>query len=420
MKRLLTIFALCGAFVWAAAPAADSIAPKKPSLDGVFVITEQSPTLDWWAKVPTDTGAQISPVRKLYRGQPFSLIPFVMGYTLGPDNAFDLSYSLTKQAPDQTRQLLLKDFPIKGHSADARLLQASPQFISGFFEDSDPLGTYHFSFELRDQISGGTIQKEGVVELADWKRPADDLFTAQQLQMGHLRYYAQPDPDWLWLSFLSDEVSFEQSGSAMGFNCVVLAFYKHAFGRYVFLMPKLDEAFDKATPSQRLKIILLYALMEKPEIAAGRLSEDERAYQKQMRAVEFPKPYEQLDTPGEIDWLWGEFFATGEYKPIRRLCEALTLLPYAKAAERVLAAKDEAVSDADVEAFWKGKAFAGFMRSALVNAQAAPLARQYLGYVLEREPMDDNSRALLLVLMRKLWPERYGEAMLPAAEKKQS
>ena len=116
MKRLSPIAAFCLGSLLLCAPvfAAEAIAPKTPSLDGLFIITEQSPTLDWWTKVPTNTGAQISPVKKVYRGQTFSLVPFVMGYTLDDDNAFNVSYSLTKESPDQKRVQLLKDFPIRG------------------------------------------------------------------------------------------------------------------------------------------------------------------------------------------------------------------------------------------------------------------------------------------------------------------
>jgi len=386
----------------------EAIAPKTPAgvLDGAFVLTEQSPTLDWWVKVPANTGSQVNPVKKVYPGQTFFLIPFVAGYGLKDDHQFDLSYSLVKVSPDASREEILKDSPIKGRSADARVLQAPQNFTGGMFEESDAYGTYRFTLQMKDAVSGAVMEKESVVEFSPWKRPDEDAFTAQQLQSGYFKYYANPDPDWLWLSFLSDEISLEQSGSPQGFNMVLLSFYKNAFARYGFLLPRLDEAFDKATPGQRLKIILLYAMLDRPQIADDRLNQDERAYQLQMRQWQPPAPYVSLDRPESVEWLWGEFFATGTYKPLRKLCDGLLLASYAQEPERVLKQKDE-VAPADMEAFWKGKAFAALMRSSLLYGGQSPLARQYLGYVLENEPMPQDNRALLLMVMRKLWPERY-------------
>ena len=386
-----------------------AIAPKSgaPSLGGVFVITEQSPTLDWWMRVPANTGAQVNPVRKVYPGQTFSVIPFVSGYGLTDDNRFEVSYSLTRQTPDAAAQFLIRDFSLKGTSPDARLLQAPAQFLQGAFNENDPFGTYHFTLKMKDAVSGVTYEKEETLELAPWKRPADNLFTAAQLQHGYIGYYASSSPDWLWLSFLSPDVSLEQTGSAHGFNFVLLSFYKHAFERYVFLVPDLDKAFDTATAPQRLKIVLLYALLGKPPIADARLNADERAYQTYVRQIPQPDPYAALDTPESVEWLWGEFFATGNYKPLRRMCDAFLLLPYAQVAERVLKTGGDEIDDEKIEAYWKGKAFGTFMRTALLYGANSPLARQYLGYVLENESLPPDSRTLLLAVMKKLWPGRY-------------
>lgn len=407
--RLLSLMAwMCLLVSLCARGATGDIAPKTPAgaLDGAFVLTEQSPTMDWWAKVPANTGAQVNPVKKVYPGQVFFLIPFVTGYGLTNDHQFDLSYSLVKVGPDAAREQILTDLPLKGKSPDASVLQAPINFTGGMFEAGDPYGTYRFTLQMKDALTGAVLEKESVVELSPWRRPQDGMFNAQQLQSGYLGYYGNPDPDWLWLSFLSDEVSLEESGSPQGFNMVTLSFYRHAFGQYSFLLPRLNEAFDKATPSQRLKIILLFALLDQPQMADDRLSQDERAYQKQMREWAPPSPYVSLDKPDAVEWLWGEFFATGNYRPLWRLCYGLALVNYAKEPDRVLQQKDD-VSAADMEAFWKGKTFATLMRSALLYGSQSPLARQYLGYALENEPLPQDNRAILLMVLRKLWPTRY-------------
>ncbi len=415
MIRLRFIF-LAG--VLSAALAWGDIEPKSPSkLDGAFVITEQSPTLDWWVRVPANTGAHVTNVQRVYRGQRVSLIPFVKGYSLSGQDRFDLSYSLFKKIGEQT-QPILTDYRISGTSHDPDMLQVPAQFVGLTFADNDPVGTYSFTVEFRDLLTGQTFQKEQQVELAEWVQPEEDRFTPEQLQLGHIMYCMNPDPDWLWLSFLSDEVSFEQSGSAWGYNFVLLSFYKYAFDKYMFLVPKLDAHFKEASAVQRLKIILLYALLGQPEIDAGRLSVDEAAYQSQVREIKFPEPYAKLSAPSDIDWLWGEFFATGLYAPLKRMCEGFELLPYAKAPERVLReSKDtkEPVSDEHVDEFWKGKAFAGLLQSVIGNAARSQLAKQYLAYILENEKLSKNSQALLTAVMRKIWPERYpGASVNPA------
>ena len=85
--------------------------------------------------------------------------------------------------------------------------------------------------------------------------------------------------------------------------------------------------FKKGTPRQRENIIMLFAFLGEKPFEIDALSPDEVVLQTQTRKVAEKikdDPYKEIKQPGDLDLLWGEFFALGTYKPARRVVDALT------------------------------------------------------------------------------------------------
>ena len=140
-------------------------------------------------------------------------------------------------------------------------------------------------------------------------------------------YSLQPSPEALYSIAFSDDFDLEQKGAPNSLNYTYLGFLKAAFQKNMFLISHIRDSFKSLSDLNRAKFILILAVLGEKEMDASALSEPERRYQGQIRAFKLPDPYGDWDPflgAAQIDMLWGEFFANGTYKPIRRILNILS------------------------------------------------------------------------------------------------
>ncbi len=375
-----------------AAPAATETSGRPP-FDFVFAVTLQSDTLDWWDRVPSNTGPSIDLVTQVFRGQRILILPIIGGYAVDGQGNYDMQYGLKMRRPNGKEESIFEEIPIKGNTPNSAHMQLPQQFAVNYFEDSDEDGDYSFTVVARDNLTKKEVSHAHTVKLQPWSQLDDPALSQKEMKNGFFQYQHDRDARWLWQSFLADKMTFWQNDAPNGINYAISSFYKNAFAAQPDLFNQLVARFEKASPKQRLNIIHLNYLLGAGKIPENAMNPEERSYLAQLAPL--PDPYKEIASAGDLDVLWGEFFATGNYKPIRRMVDAFDFID---------AAKEEATDRATLE---KGAIFKAALWSLQSNSKRIPLVRQYLGAVLEREKLSDRTGAILYTFLKKIWPERY-------------
>ena len=398
--KYLSIFLLMWSIlsVETSADESQAAASSGGKLDCLLATTLQSTSLDWWFAVPSNTGPQLNLASEVFRGQKLCILPLVHGYALDAEKNFDLEYDLTVRYPDGKVKPAAEKIPMKGFAANPQNIELPKSFAVFVFEQSDPDGLYEFALQLRDKVSGKQISKKRSIKLLPWSALDEPVLDKEKLKKDIFTYYRAPDARRLWQAFLSEDTTFWQNDAPDGINYAVSSFYKNAFSVQPDLFGQLVAYFGKATPKQRLNIIHLDYLLGENKISDGLLSDEERSYRNQLKNLPaWPDPYKAIAHAGDLDVLWGEFFATGDYRPIRRLVDAFEYASFLNAP-----ASDKAGQ-------YKSAIFKAALWSLQSNAERIELVRQYLGCVLETEgkKLPGSSRKVLWLLLQKIWPERY-------------
>lgn len=409
MNRILLVCIVTASAFSAPATAADKEAETNKDRSGPqgnedltvpFFITSQDPGLDWWYRIPPNSGPVIETTSELYRGQRFLALPFVVQYARNEAGEFDLVYSIRQTAPDGETTEILSDAEFKAPSAASHIILPLPKYPGGFYEEEDALGAYTFTVTLRDRLAEKTVSAEAEFSLIEWKAP--EPFDSQKLiSTGTTEFYRTNDPDWLYAAFVSPDLQMEQENTTTGFNGALLGFFQAAFASNEFLLPHLETAFPDAGPTPRRNILLLRALLNEPPLPQQELTEREQAFQDACHSLEFSDPYETLLFPDQLDRLWGEFFATGRYKPVRRLIDALSLAPYKETADAALENGKMPEGKDALHNFWRGMTFKAAVWSLGANCKNHRLVRQYCAWALNNEDLPANDAALLRAILSR-------------------
>ena len=92
--------------------------------------------------------------------------------------------------------------------------------------------------------------------------------------------------------------------------------------------------------------------------------------------------------------LWGEFFADGTYKPIRRIMDLLAYAEEAKFTQACLSAGKRPESRADWKKFMYGAYHSVALQSLLRNSERFPLVKKYCMWALENGGLPDSTYRL--------------------------
>ncbi|MDP0496406.1 MAG: hypothetical protein Q7Q73_09385 [Verrucomicrobiota bacterium JB024] len=387
-------------------PTTDDTKPAEKPFEALFFATLQDPSLDWWTYIPPNTGPYIQSVSKLYRGQQFILLPFAVHYERDADSRYAFTYSIRQTIPAQDAVVLMSGIESDGVSPSPFFLIPMMRYPIITMEESDPYGTYGFAFEVEDTLSGQRASKEVTFELIPWENP-EPLADQRAISEGMLEFYRNHDPKWLFAAYQSPALDMVQDHTPTGYNSSSLYFFKSAFEHNKFLLPHLRAAFADNNEQQRLNTLLLLAVLGEPPMPDEVLSQTERDYQADCRTLKLPDPYGPIQTPDQLDMLWGEFFATGTYAPIEHLVTALNLKPYGDAFKKMKEEGKRPETDEERRDVRLGLTFGAAVWSLMANCRQHELVKQYCGWALEHSDQLKEGKLMLAVIMSEVWPERY-------------
>lgn len=409
---------LFGSFLCAKAPCAEEnaaadksaeVAVKKTAdaskLECSIFVSLQGSNRDWWFRIPSNSVPHIAEIRKIFLEQNFSIFPFISNAKTHSDtDHFSLIYSIYITRPDGETRPLIENSLFRGKKSDFSVILACPDVVSGALEKDFPLGKYKLTMNVYDEISKQSASAENYFDAAEWIDPLP--MADEKLVDGFLKnFYYQPSPETLHSIFFSKHLNLEQKKAPNGLNYIYLGFLRSAFKANPFLLKKTCDSFSSAKNLDRAKIIMLLAILGEPLLAEDKLREYEIEYQKNMRK-HFPlDPYENWDPvmgAAQIDMLWGEFFAEGNYAPIRRIMDALSLNSELAEMERIIAQNRKPATKKEWQNFMLGMLNKAALSTLAKNAFTFDLVRQYCEWAIENKDIPPSSILKLSPIIKEI------------------
>ena len=384
-------------------PAAPQTQPKRDAFAAMLYVSIQDPSMEWWFNVPANAAPHISELKKIFFNQEFSLFPFANNAKV-KDGKFEMSYTITMESPDGKSTDLVRDAKFDGTKVSDNIIVACPDVIDFKLDRRFPEGLYKFKMSAKDKISGETSEYENHIRLTEWSVPA--TFADKKLVAEYVRAYSlQPSPEILYSIVFSNDFDLEQKGAPNSLNYTYLGFIKAAFKKNMFLISQIRDGFKSMSDINRAKFILILALLDAEAVDDSQLTEAEKQYQKKIRTFKMPNPYGKWDPflgAAQIDMLWGEFFANGTYRPIRRILNILSHAKDAAFADGLAEKRQAPKTREEWDKYMFGRLYKAALKTVAINASRYPLVEQYCAWALQHGDIPKVSYEVLSPLLEHI------------------
>lgn len=384
-------------------PAAPQAQSKRDAFAAMLYVSIQDPSMEWWFNVPANAAPHISELKKIFFNQEFSLFPFANNAKV-KDGKFEMSYTITMESPDGKSTDLVRDAKFDGTKVSDDIIVACPDVIDFKLDKRFPEGLYKFKMSATDKISGETSEYENHIRLTEWSAPA--TFADKKLVAEYVRAYSlQPSPDILYSIVFSNDFDLEQKGAPNSLNYTYLGFIKAAFKKNMFLLSQIRDTFKSMSDINRAKFILILALLDAEAVDETQLTEVEKQYQKKIRTFKMPNPYGKWDPflgAAQIDMLWGEFFANGTYRPIRRILNILSHAKDAAFADGLAEKRQAPKTREEWDRYMFGRLYKAALKTVAINASKYPLVEQYCAWALQHGDIPKVSYEVLSPLLEHI------------------
>ena len=384
-------------------PAAPQAQSKRDAFAAMLYVSIQDPSMEWWFNVPANAAPHISELKKIFFNQEFSLFPFANNAKV-KDGKFEMSYTITMQSPDGKSTDLVRDAKFDGTKVSDDIIVACPDVIDFKLDRRFPEGLYKFKMSATDKISGETSEYENHIRLTEWSAPA--TFADKKLVAEYVRAYSlQPSPDILYSIVFSNDFDLEQKGAPNSLNYTYLGFIKAAFKKNMFLLSQIRDTFKSMSDINRAKFILILALLDAEAVDETQLTDVEKQYQKKIRTFKMPNPYGKWDPflgAAQIDMLWGEFFANGTYRPIRRILNILSHAKDAAFADGLAEKRQAPKTREEWDRYMFGRLYKAALKTVAINASKYPLVEQYCAWALQHGDIPKVSYEVLSPLLEHI------------------
>ncbi len=348
-------------------------------IEACVVIIPTSTDLDFWFHTPGSLGINLYTNTEVFLGENFTVavafykIEFIAGEPL------DLEYSIRSVAPDGKVTMIADKQPFLVPAYDGSVLLL-PTVHSCTLVSKADLGKNVFKVEIRDKATKKVSRASAQLVAKQWEWPSGEA-DLSNLQ----KYYKTSAPVALHQLAFSPKLKVERWIETGKINMPVFSLLMFAYGRHDFLLEDYRERFPSCTPFERRRILFLVTLTGGAPIEDDLLTEEEKAWRDKLGQLHLPNPYQSLNTTEDLDFLWGEFFATGAYEPLRRMMDALQYRNESELVDRFLKEKTQPETDADKAAYERGVLFKKTLWSLTKYGLEDDLILNYLLWAMKNE-----------------------------------
>lgn len=385
----------------AASPPVPQATAPNSDFSALIAGTTQYAHTDVWVYTPPSTGPHVPGAGEIVRDQRLDIIVSFGEFAVDRQGNADVVYDLTLTKPDGTTQVIGANLTaFKGAVNVPHMVHRAAQSLGFAVTKDDPLGIYRFGAKLTDRIGRAEVEVSGEVQVvdgnADKPLPAD--FDPQKMGEWFAHYYERPDPRMALpvLLFLAHDKKLANDPNVwppmLGAYDMILRDNQWLVARFKarLLAAETDEAARNI-----LLFILAYVFRADPAFG-GFLPENMREPFRRAQQQPWPETDQEILTGGQLDVLWGRFFATGAFAPIQRLVSVLEYQKYHGSIDafKKLDPKPKIVPPE----VYKEVVYGAAAWSLKSNATQHKLVHDYLAYLLN-DPKTGPEKALQIAFI---------------------
>ncbi|HVZ66222.1 MAG TPA: hypothetical protein VG936_16770 [Lacunisphaera sp.] len=358
---------------------------------------------DIWTQTPAARGPTAMTVDQVVRGQEVQILVFATNCTVGADGAAEVTYDISFVRPDgktggsKTGLRLIPRGPVK----NSRYVRKAVDMVGFVANGEDPLGEWKVVVAATDRIGSLTVQREQTFKVVDYG--VLDAPVPGHADPGRwlMNYHNRPAPHQL-LAMLQQFAENPPVGTPPPVdeeNGALLGFFEQVLKDNPWLLPHVIARLAKTQDRERalLSVLLAYAKRDDPAFADS-LPDALRDSIKTHRLERWPAPTAEPLRGAQLDVLWGRFFASGRYEPIRALVGVLAYHPFKEAlSEYKLRSNKPAPPPVEV---LKSAVFGAAVWSLRSNIQQDQLVRDYCEAILLRRELPEAEHAWLAGIYR--------------------
>lgn len=300
----------------------------------VFVLpTIQYAHEDIWTKTPNGRGPHFTAVGQIVRNQPVHILVSAARFGTDPDGTAEVNYRVLSVRPDGTAGMAQEWLILipRGKARDPNMIHRAAQQLIWVFGKDDPLGTWQVVVEATDVISGTTVRREQSFRLCEDELAQEPLPAGTDQGRWLMNYHHKPVPQQLLaaIKFIAENPPAGARPRPDAENGAQLGFFEQILADNPWLLPHIVARLEKAEGRERelLATCLAYAKRDDLDFYQTLSGKAREAFMLQ-RVQTWPVPTKEPLNGVQLDVLWGRFFASGRFAPIRELVAALAYHPY--------------------------------------------------------------------------------------------
>jgi hypothetical protein len=393
-------FALCClALLASVIPARGATGEEPTGLNVIVVPTIQYAYEDIWTKTPPGRGPVYMAVDQVVRGQEVRILVSATHWNVGADGNVEVSYDVSFIRPDgktgngKTGLRLIPRGPAKNRRYVVYMAAEMVGFVAN---KDDPLGEWRVVVQATDRVGAVTVRREQTFKVVEDDVLEDSLPPETDQGRWLMNYHNKPAPRQLlaMIRLFAEHPPAGAKSREDAENGPLLGFFEQVLSDNPWLLPHALTRLDKADGRERalLSTLLAYAKRDDPSFAAS-LPDALRDSIKTHQFERWPVPTQEPLQGTQLDVLWGRFFASGRYDPIRALVAVLAYHPYKNALDEYKLLKKKPAQP-PVEVF-KSAVFGAAFWSLRSNIEQDKVARDYCEGILLRKELPEAEHAWL-------------------------
>lgn len=399
----MRVVLLCLAWLTLGVRGSSAVEGKPGSLQVLLLPTIQYAHEDVWTRTPSERGPQFAGVGQVVREQPVHLLVSANQFGIGADGLAEVNYHVTFIRPDGTAGSHTGELKLiaRATGLDPRYIHRAAEQIVFTAGPSDPLGTWRVVVEATDASSGATVRTEQPLTVRGDELLQEPLPPGTDQGRWLTGYHDKPVPQQLFatLKDVAEHPPANAKPTRDADNGVWLGFFEQVLTDNPWMLPHLVARLEqvRGRESELLATSLAYAKREELSFFKTLPNKARDAFMPH-RLHPWPTPTAEPLNGRQLDVLWGRFFASGRYAPIRELVGVLSYYPYREAFDEFKKQeKKPAQPPVEVQ---KGIVFGAAVWSLRSNIQQDQVVRDYCEGILLRKELAPAEHNWLLGIFK--------------------
>jgi len=369
------------------------------AIDGKIITTIDYSINEKWNKTMGKSIPIISSVNEVFSEQYFIIAIMFTDYNVDKSNQANISYDISIQDPNNKIYYSNTNITaIKTKVVNTKYILISKANLKVNFENDKPLGEYIINITINDLISKKRKALSKSINVIKYKH-ANFFKTDAEFSKWFNDYYIDPSPEKAidgYLYFSKSKLNEKESNFAHMFT-----FFLYIFNNNKYLIPQIQNLYNKQDLKTKIYLVYLlrYADFDSKSFLQNLDGKGKTVYNGIINKPYGKNPYNKIVDGGQLDMLWGEFYATGSFKPINKIISTLeykkfegSLKEYKKLSKPTEKDKGKAIYDSIyTAATWSLKS----------NCNHHKLVEKYCSYTLNNKKISKNIKISLENILSK-------------------